>query len=305
MNDSEYDEYYNDSTFENEDEGPTAIQLAQKIINELESNETLSLEALKEKIDAMKASNDMKINYVEGVDLLPDNTRDGKTLVSQYEWNASTTIPDTKTERDESILNQPLDHNDEIDYETLMPGNSNTKLQWNNSIVISRGEHSSIEDLSSTGGHKVSGQKPFKPDTSKGINSANSNYGRTWKVSPPKYVSSNRYSPRPKHRGRRHCRPKTSGQVESIVRKQIRTKPVKIRVDNQSKRGKSAKARSRSPRSRPSPLAKSIQASLRIYSGSSKSARAKYSKFKLQKARRFDKFNHDGFVYYSKKNLTT
>lgn len=302
MNDAAHS--YNDASFENEEEGPTAIELAQKIINELESDDTLSLEALKEKIDAMKASNDMNINYVEGIDLLPDNTRDGKTLVSQYEWNTSTTIPEIKTERDVSILNRPRDHENEIDYETSMPGDSSTKLQWNNSIVINRGEQPSIEDLNTSEEQKIPGHKPFKPDTSKGILSANSNYGRTWKVSPPKYVSSNRYSPRPRHRGRRHRRPKTSGQVESIVRKQIRTTPVQIRRNNNSKRGKSA-ARSRSPRSRPSPLAKSIQASLRIYSGSAKTARANHTKFKLQKARRFDKFNHDGFVYYSKKNLTT
>ena len=193
---------------------------------------------------------------------------------------------------------------------------NNLGIKWNKTTLINKSQgkligcdnyndnNASSKNLSSQSVLTVSESKriPFRPNTNEGIVSAKINYGRVLKVSPPKYISSNRYSPRPKQHGRRIIRPKTSGQVESIVRRQIRTTPVMVRVNNNYKK-KNKKTR-RSPRKKTS-LVKSIMASNRIYVGTAKTDRAKYNHLKYKKAHRFDKFNHDGFIYYSKKNLTS
>ena len=328
MDEEDEEQYYDDAMFE--EEGPTAVELAQRIIKELESNQTISLDELKEKIEVMETNVQLNVNYVDGVDVLPDNHRDGKTLASQYEWNKSTTIPYAKTERDDSIINLPPSFDDEDihddgrsindTYNELInksSGNSNTSLTWNKSTLINNQNGSNggliegsnnINSPESVIAISESQRLPFQPNTNEGLVSAKVNYGRVLKVSPPKYISSNRYSPRPQQRGRRIVRPKTSGHVESIVRRQIRTTPVMIRVNNNNntkkkkkRRGKSARRSSR----KKTPLVKSIMASNRIYVGSSKVDRAKYNNLKYKKAHRFDKYNHDGFIYYSKKNLTT
>ena len=49
MDEEDEEQYYDDAMFE--EEGPTAVELAQRIIKELESNQTISLDELKEKIE--------------------------------------------------------------------------------------------------------------------------------------------------------------------------------------------------------------------------------------------------------------
>jgi hypothetical protein len=59
-----------------------------------------------------------------------------------------------------------------------------------------------------------------------------------------------------------------------------------------------------SPRPRNSPLSKSIRASQRIYKNSALKQRKKYHQLKEDKVRKYEKYNHQGFVYYSSKNLS-
>ena len=145
------DDDYEDAMFEKEDCGPTAVELAQKIINELESNDTMSLNELKNRIEGMETNMQLNINNVDGVDVT-DNARDGKTLESQYEWNNSTRVPVVKTERDVSIINQAPDFysfgvNDEssmITYDEIIKNSNedNLGMKWNKSTLIYKARES-------------------------------------------------------------------------------------------------------------------------------------------------------------------
>ena len=50
-------------------------------------------------------------------------------------------------------------------------------------------------------------------------------------------------------------------------------------------------------------MAQNVRAASRIYAESAKKERIVYATLKRKKARLYEKYNHGGFVYYSKSNL--
>ena len=122
------------------------------------------------------------------------------------------------------------------------------------------------------------------------------------------YVASSKFSPRQRRQNSPRARaigamkrPATS----SVIRKQTMASPVRVRRSNhRNTNGSITPRRKMSPRPRNSPLSKSIRASQRIYKNSALKQRKKYHQLKEDKVRKYEKYNHQGFVYYSSKNLS-
>ena len=117
------------------------------------------------------------------------------------------------------------------------------------------------------------------------------------------YVSSRKFTPRG---GRQKVSKRRFGGLplrrpatSSVIRKQNMASPVVVRNSNDKKNLRGTQ----SPRCANSPFRRSVRASQKIYKNSSIKQRRKYMQLKQNKIRKYEKYNHHGFVYYSSKNL--